>query len=323
MKKALITGVGGQDGSYLVELLLAKGYQVHGLELPIFSEKPERLQNVCHLLGSITMHYGSVSEEDFLYSLLETVQPDECYHLAASSFVSYVFEEEASILHNNVTGIHVLLGALKQMAPSCKLFFAGTCEMFGQVATTPQNEDTLFHPHSIYGVSKVAGHHLLDYYRQHHGIFCCTGILYNHESTRRGPKFVTRKITSTVAEIKLGLKDKLVLGNLDAERDWGYAPDYVQAMWLMLQQNDTADFIIATGEKHTVRDFVSYAFAAVGLEYQDHTEVNKEFFREKEAVPLIGDASRIRKILGWQPTMSFEDMVRMMVSHDLEELTPK
>lgn len=320
MKTALITGIGGQDGSYLAELLLTKGYQVHGIELPHFEGQPESLVNIRQLLDSITMHYGSVADEGFLRKVLEKTRPVECYHLAASSFVSYVFEEEASILNNNVNSVHVLLGGLKQIVPECRLFFAGTSEMFGQVESSPQKETTPFRPRSVYGISKVAGHHLLDYYRQHHGIFACTGILYNHESTRRGPKFVTRKITSTAAKIKLGLESKLILGNLDAERDWGYAPDYVNVMWLMLQQAEPADRIIATGKTHTVRDFVFSAFTAVDLDYRDYVEVSREFYREKETVPLCGDASRALNDLGWAPTRTLAEMVEEMVSADMKIL---
>lgn len=317
MKKALITGIGGQDGSYLAELLLEKGYQVHGIELPQFADKPAELLNIRHLLNSVIMHFGSVSDESFLRQVLEEVQPIECYHLAASSFVSYVFEGEASILNNNVTSIHVLLGVLKQVTPKCRLFFAGTSEMFGQAKYSPQNESTPFHPRSVYGVSKVTGHHLLDYYRLHHGLYACTGILYNHESTRRGPQFVTRKITLTAAKIKLGLETKLVLGNLEAERDWGYAPDYVNAMWLMLQQQEPVDLIISTGKRQTVRDFVSCAFSSVDLDYRDYVEASPDFYRENESVPLYGDASLAKDLLGWVPTRSFEEIVQEMVAADM------
>jgi GDPmannose 4,6-dehydratase len=321
MKTALITGIGGQDGSYLAELLLEKGYRVHGIELPSFSAKPESLPNLTHLLGTVTVHFGSMVDEKFVRLVLDEVQPDECYHFAASSFVSYDFDEETSILNNNVTSVHTLLSCLKKLTPKCRIFFAGTSEMFGQAESTPQNENTPLHPRSVYGISKVTGYHLVNYYRLHHGSFACTGFLYNHESVRRSPAFVTRKITSTVAKIKLGLETKLVLGNLDAKRDWGYAPDYVNAMWLMLQQEVPVDYVIATGENRSVREFVETAFNRVGLGYQDYVEVDSRFYREAEKVSLCGDSSRLQKVLGWQRQKSFSEIVEEMVDHDLQLLS--
>lgn len=317
MKRALVTGIGGQDGSYLAELLLDKGYEVHGIELP---DVP--LPNLAGIESRIALHRGSLLQADWLQRVVQGAAPDECYHLAASSFVSYRFEDEAKILENNIGGTHNLLAALKQQAPRCRFFFASTSEMFGAVEQAPQCETTPFRPRSVYGISKVAGHQLVEYYRRQHGLFACTGILYNHESPRRGLNFVTRKITSTAAKIKLGLESKLVLGNLDAERDWGYAPDYVRAMWLMLQHAEPLDMVIATGQKHTVRDFVSQAFAQVALDYRDYVEVSQEYFREKEAVPLLGDAARARDVLGWKPSRPFADIVREMVQHDLELHSP-
>lgn len=318
MKKALITGVGGQDGSYLAEFLLAKGYEVHGIELPAVP-----LPNLQQIAAQIVLHRGSLLAVDWVAAAVSTIQPDECYHLAASSFVSYRLSDEAKILENNIGGTQNLLAALKEHAPQSRFFFAGTSEMFGSVESAPQDESTPLRPRSIYGISKVAGHHLVEYYRQHHHYYACTGILYNHESPRRGPAFVTRKITSMAARISLGLESKLVLGNLEAERDWGYAPDYVQAMWLMLQGDLPADFVLSSGALHTVREFVEAAFRAVGLDYREYVETSPEFFREKEKIPLCGNADRSREILGWTASRPFAAIVREMVDADLDALKAK
>jgi len=315
LKKALITGIGGQDGSYLAELLLSKGYEVHGIEL---HEIP--LPNLAPIEKQIVVHRGSLLSHGWLTSIISNLRPDECYHLAASSFVSYRFDDESLTLENNIVGTHNLLATLKEHAPQSRFFFAGTSEMFGNVDNSPQDENTPLKPRSIYGISKVAGHNLVQYYRQQHGYYACTGILYNHESRRRGLAFVTRKITSTAAKIKLGLADKLVLGNLDAERDWGYAPDYVQAMWLMLQSTTPCDYVLSSGALHTVRDFVAAAFSAVGLDYRPYVEVSPEFYREKELVPLCGDARKISVELGWQSSRTLQEMVAEMVDHDLNVL---
>lgn len=313
MKKALITGIGGQDGSYLAEFLLTKGYEVHGIDLPEVS-----LPNLQQIAEKIVLHRGSLLSVDWLASVVGTIQPDECYHLAASSFVSYRFIDEAKILENNIGGTHHLLAALKEHAPQSRFFFAGTSEMFGSVENAPQDETTPLRPRSVYGISKVAGHHLVEYYRQQHRYYACTGILYNHESPRRGPAFVTRKITSTAARISLGLESKLVLGNLEAERDWGYAPDYVQAMWLMLQAEFPADLVLSSGALHTVREFVEAAFSAVGLDYREYVETSPEFFREKEKIPLCGSSRRIEAVLGWRASRQFAEIVQEMVASDLE-----
>lgn len=312
MKKALITGIGGQDGSYLAELLLEKGYAVHGIELHAIA-----LPNLATIEGRITVHRGSLLSHGWLKSVINGLQPDECYHLAASSFVSYRFDDESLTLENNIVGTHNLLATLKDESPQSRFFFAGTSEMFGHVDHAPQDESTPLKPRSIYGISKVAGHNLVQYYRQQHGCYACTGILYNHESPRRGLAFVTRKITSTAAKIKLGLESKLVLGNLDAERDWGYAPDYVQAMWLMLQQEEPRDFVLSSGRLHTVREFVDAAFTTVGLDYRQYVEVSPEFYREKEEIPLCGDTRKIKAELGWQSSRTLQEMVAEMVAHDL------
>lgn len=311
MRKALITGIGGQDGSYLAELLLSKGYEVHGIELHNIP-----LPNLAKIENLITVHRGSLLSHGWLTSVITSIRPDECYHLAAASFVSYRFDDESLTLENNIVGTHNLLATLKEHLPQSRFFFAGTSEMFGSVDHSPQNENTPLKPRSIYGISKVAGHHLVDYYRRQHTYFACTGMLYNHESPRRGHAFVTRKITMTAARIKAGLEQELRLGNLDAVRDWGYAPEYVKAMYLMLQTDQPCDYIISSGVTHSVRDFVSLAFNHVGLDYHDHVIVDPAFYRAIEPITLCGDNQSIRKNLNWHPTATLETIVTAMVEHD-------
>jgi GDPmannose 4,6-dehydratase len=319
MKKALITGINGQDGSYLAELLLQKGYEVHGVVRREAKEDSEnRLVNIKHLLNKIHLHVGAIDNHLSIYKIISLVKPDECYHLASSSFVSYSFEDESSVVANNFTATHALLASVKELAPSCRVYFAGSSEMFGDARSTPQNELTHFNPRSVYGISKLAAFHLARNYREHHKLFVTAGILYNHESPRRGHKFVTRKICSTVARIHLGMTDKLELGNIDAQRDWGYAPDYVAAMYTMLQLDSPEDFVISTGVLHTVKNFLQTAFSVVGLNYEDYTHINADHFRPSEAVPLCGDASKARRLLNWQPTKSFETIIKEMVLSDIE-----
>lgn len=321
MKRALITGIYGQDGSYLADLLLSKGYEVHGIiRRSALEDTAHKLNNLAHIKDRITLHVASLDNHLSLYKVVSTVQPDECYHLAASSFVSYSFDDEFSILNTNFMGTHYLLASLKEVVPDCRFYFAGSSEMFGTTEASPQNEQTPFNPRSIYGISKLASHHLVKNYREQYGLFACTGILYNHESPRRGFAFVTRKITSTAAEIKLGLKDKLYLGNLDALRDWGYAPDYVRAMWQMLQADEPGDYVVATGVLHAVRDFVRLAFEHLGLDFERHTAFDPKYFRESERIALCGDASKAERVLGWRPTVAFETVVSDMVRADLERL---
>jgi GDPmannose 4,6-dehydratase len=318
-KKALITGIAGQDGSYLAELLLSKGYEVHGIVRRIAIEDTEhKLKNIAHVLDRIQLHVASLDNVLSLIKVIKDVAPDECYHLAASSFVSYSFEDEISILNNNVDSTHYLLASIREFAPSCRVYFAGTSEMFGNVAHSPQDEATPFNPRSIYGISKVAGYYLVKNYRQHYGLFACTGILYNHESPRRGYEYVTRKIVSAAVKIKLGLQDRLVLGNLDAHRDWGYAPDYVHAMWLMLQGNLPDDFVVATGETHSVRDFAQAAFSSVGLLYEKYVTVDTSLFRPTENVLLTGDPSKIIDRYGWKRTRSFTDIIAEMIESEMQ-----
>ena len=303
MKKALITGITGQDGSYLAEFLLEKGYQVHGIVRRVALEDPEhRLWRIKHILNKLRLHSASLESYASIFNVIEKVKPDECYHLAAQSFVSYSFEDEFSTINTNIKGTHYVLSALKEKASKCKFYFAGSSEMFGKVRETPQTELTPFHPRSPYGISKVAGFDLTRNYREAHNLFACSGILFNHESPRRGYEFVTRKITSTVAKIKLGLAKELRLGNLDAIRDWGFAGDYVQAMWLMLQQDKPDDYVIATGETYSVKDFVDLAFKCVGLGWKNYTKVDKIFYRPAEVNILMGNYSKAKKILKWSPT---------------------
>ena len=318
MKKALITGIAGQDGSYLAELLLEKGYEVHGIVRRIAIEDTEhKLKNLSSVLGKVTLHVASLDNVLSMIKIIKDLVPDECYHLAASSFVSYSFEDEISILNNNVNSTHYLLAAIKEFAPRCRVYFAGTSEMFGNVEVSPQDESTPFNPRSIYGISKMASYHLVKNYRQQYGIFACSGILYNHESPRRGYEFVTRKIVSAAVKIKLGLQDSVTLGNLDAWRDWGYSPDYVRAMWMMLQHDTPDDYVVATGETNRVRDFVEMAFAAVGLDYREHVRTDPQLFRPTEKVPLCGNPSRIADRLGWSRSVSFPEVVKLMVESEL------
>jgi GDPmannose 4,6-dehydratase len=319
---ALITGITGQDGSYLAELLLGKGYEVHGIVRRVALEDPEhRLWRLRDSLDRITLHAASLESFASLYRVVAEVRPDECYHLAAQSFVSYSFDDEFSTISANINGTHFLLAALKDLAPDCRLYFAGSSEMFGNVAQVPQDEDTPFHPRSPYGISKVAGVHLTRNYRESYGLFAVVGILFNHESERRGFEFVTRKISSTVAKIKRGLATELVLGNLDARRDWGYAPEYVQAMWSMLQQSTPDDYVIATGISHTVREFVDKAFDVVGLAPEAYVKTDARLYRPMEINELRGDASRAGRDLGWSPTLKFEGIVERMVEADLRRVS--
>jgi GDPmannose 4,6-dehydratase len=320
-RRALITGITGQDGSYLAALLLEKGYEVHGTVRRVAIEDPgHRLGRIAPIIDRVKLHAGSMESFPSLYKILEQVQPDECYHLAAQSFVSYSFDDEFSTFTTNINGTHFLLAALKETCPKCRFYFAGSSEMFGRVEEIPQTERTRFHPRSAYGISKVAGFDLTRNYREAYGIHASSGILFNHESPRRGFEFVTRKITSGVAKIVSGQGSDLKLGNLSAQRDWGHAADYVRAMWLMLQQDQPDDYVVATGESHSVLDFVQMAFDLVGLDYKKHVVTDPMFYRPAEVELLIGDAARARTILGWSPDTSFAHLVREMVEHDCRTL---
>jgi GDPmannose 4,6-dehydratase len=321
MKRALITGITGQDGSYLAELLLEKGYEVHGIVRRVAIEDPEhRLWRILHFRERLHLHAASLESLPSIYRVFQAVKPDECYHLAAQSFVAYSFEDEFSTLNVNINGTHHVLAALRDCAPGCRFYFAASSEMFGKVAEVPQNESTRFHPRSAYGISKVAGFDLTRNYREAYGIKASSGILYNHESPRRGFEFVTRKITSQAARIKLGMAKEVRLGNLDARRDWGHAREYVRAMWLMLKQDEPEDYVIATGEQHTVREFAELAFAHLGLDYRDHVVVDPQFQRPADVETLLGDASKARKKLGWKYGVTFKELVREMVEADLARL---
>jgi len=321
MPRALITGITGQDGSYLAELLLSKGYEVHGLVRRIALEDPDhRLSRIKHILGQVHLHAASLESYASVHNAIQAIMPDECYHLAAQSFVSYSFDDEFSTFNVNINGTHHVLGALKNLAPKCKFYFAGTSEMFGKVEETPQRETTRFHPRSAYGISKVAGYELTRNYREAYGMFACTGMLFNHESPRRGYEFVTRKISLGVANILAGRAKELRLGNLEAKRDWGHAREYVEAMWRMLQQPEPDDYVIATGETHSVRSFAEQAFALVGLDYRDYVVTDKSFFRPAEVDLLVGDASKARAVLGWEPKITLPELIRDMVYSDCQAL---
>ena len=331
MKRVLITGITGQDGSYLAELLLEKGYEVYGL---VRRKSKLDFNNAEHLKGQVTFLFGDMTDSASLLRAMEIAKPDEIYNLAAQSFVTTSWETPLSTADINAIGVTKLLEAVRLVKPESRVYQASTSEMFGKVQAVPQNEKTPFYPRSPYGVSKLYGHWIIKNYRESYGMFACSGILFNHESERRGAEFVTRKITISVARIQAGLQECLELGNLNASRDWGHSADYVRAMWLMLQQDKADDFVVATGETHTVRDFVSKAFRAAGMELEFHGEgvkefatlkgtnrvlvkVNPEFFRPAEVDLLIGDAAKAKTVLGWEPKISYEELVRRMVKSDI------
>lgn len=319
MKKALITGISGQDGSYLAELLLGKGYKVYGLIRRVaLEDKEHRLSRILHILDDIELVSGSMESYPSIYKAISVVKPDEVYHLAAQSFVSLNFEDEFSTLQSNMTGTYFVLSAVHDLVPQTRFYFAGSSEMFGKADECPQNEKTPFSPKSAYGISKAAGFYLSRNYRDSYGLFASNGFLYNHESPRRSFEFVTRKITSHVAMIKLGLADKLELGNLDARRDWGHARDYVVAMWLMLQQDRPDDYVICTGETHTVREFCEKAFACAGLNYEGYVTIDPKLYRAETGAVLTGDYSKAKKMLGWEPAVTFDDLIAEMVESDLQ-----
>ena len=317
--KALITGITGQDGSYLAEHLLSLGYEVHGLVRRIALEDPERrFTRISHLLDRIQLHAASLESYPSIFSVVSRNDFDECYHLAAQSFVAESFADGFSTMNININGTHYMLAALRELRPQCRFYFAGSSEMFGLVEETPQCETTPFHPRSPYGISKVAGFDLTRNYREAYGMFCASGILFNHESPRRGFEFVTRKITSTAVRIKLGLASELRLGNLEAQRDWGHARDYVRAMHLMLQQPAPDDYVVATGMTHSVRDFCASAFHLLGLDWEKYVVVDEKFQRPAEVDLLKGDASKARAKLGWQPSFGFDELIEDMVKSDLK-----
>lgn len=332
MTKALITGITGQDGSYLAEFLLEKGYEVYGL---VRRKSKLDFGNACHLQGRVKFIFGDMTDLASLIRAIEISTPDEVYNLAAQSFVTASWETPLSTADINSIGVTNILEAIRLIRPKCRFYQASTSEMFGKVQAIPQNEDTPFYPRSPYGVSKLYGHWITKNYRESYGMYACSGILFNHESERRGAEFVTRKITIAVAKIKHGLQDVLELGNLDAKRDWGHSKDYVEAMWLMLQQEVADDFVVATGDTHTVREFVTLAFKAAGMHLDWHGEgskeyatlketdrvvvrVNPEFYRPAEVELLIGDPSKAEKLLGWKRAISYNDLISRMVGNDLQ-----
>ena len=307
MKRALITGITGQDGSYLAELLLERGYEVHGAVRMTGLEDPsQRFSRLTGILERVVLHPGSV---EGLATVVQRVRPDECYHLAAQSFVGYSFEDEFSTLRTNVDGTHVLLSAIKDLCPRCRVYFAGSSEMFGNSPDELQCEDSPCRPVSIYGISKLAGRELARYYRERHGLFVSTGILFNHESPRRGLEFVTRKVSHAVARIRHGLQHELRLGNLEARRDWGYAPEYVEAMWRMLQHGEPDEFVVATGRSSSVRELVELAFGAAGLDWQAYVVLDPDLRRPVDVQRLRGDASKARRVLGFEPHQAPRELV--------------
>jgi len=316
-RRALITGITGQDGSYLAELLLDKGYEVHGMVRRASTEKFERIE---HLRDRITLHQGDLLDHRSLVDTLRAAQPDEIYNLAAMSFVGVSWIQPTLTAEFTGVGVTRLLECIREVCPEVRFYQASSSEMFGKVRETPQTETTPFYPRSPYGVAKVYGHHITVNYRESYDMFLTSGILFNHESERRGLEFVTRKVTWHAAAIKLGLRDEVALGNLEAKRDWGYAKDYVEAMWLMLQHATPDDFVIATGETNTVQRLVEIAFDQVGLPWEPHVRIDDAFKRPAEVDLLVGDASKAERELGWTPSTSFEQLVRLMVDSDLKLL---
>ena len=319
IKKALITGITGQDGSYLSEFLLKKNYKVYGIVRRVaLEDETHRLWRIKHLLKKINLKSASLESYASIVKIIQKIKPDEIYHLGAQSYVAYSFEDEFSTLNTNINGTHYILSAIKDFSPKSKFYFAGSSEMFGKVQKNKQDEKTRFYPRSAYGISKVAGFELTRNYREAYKIFACTGILFNHESPRRGFEFVTRKISSSVAKIKLGKQKYLQLGNITAKRDWGHAEDYVKAMWLMLQQKKPSDFVIGTGEMHSVKEFAKLAFSIVGLDYRKYVKFNKLLLRPAEVETLRANYNKANKILKWKPIVKFKQLVKEMVEEDLK-----
>jgi GDPmannose 4,6-dehydratase len=316
-RRALITGITGQDGSYLAEFLLEKGYEVHGMVRRSSTETFQRLQD-CR--DQLILHTGDLLDQRSLVDVMRECEPHEIYNLAAMSFVAASWNQPVLTAEFSGVGATRMLEAMREVAPGARFYQASSSEMFGQVLEVPQTETTPFYPRSPYGVAKVYGHFITVNYRESYDLFACSGILFNHESPRRGLEFVTRKVTHGAASIKLGLSERLALGNLDAERDWGYAKDYVEAMWLMLQQDEPEDFVIATNETHSVRELVDLSFGHVGLDPADHVEIDPRFLRPAEVEHLIGDPAKAREKLGWEPRTPFHELVKLMVDSDLELL---
>jgi GDPmannose 4,6-dehydratase len=316
-RRALITGITGQDGSFLADLLLEKGYEVHGM---VRRSSTETFQRLTHIRDSITLHTGDLLDHRSLTEVLRATTPHEIYNLAAMSFVAASWNQPVLTAEFTGVGVTRILEAMREVIPEARFYQASSSEMFGKVLEVPQTETTPFYPRSPYGVAKAYGHFITVNYRESYDLFACSGILFNHESERRGLEFVTRKVTHGAAAIKLGLQDELRLGNLDAERDWGYAKDYVEAMWLMLQQDEPDDYVIATNQAHSVRELVQIAFERVGLNPDDHVRIDPQFYRPAEVDHLIGNYGKAKEKLGWEPQTSFEELVSLMVDADLELL---
>ena len=324
MKKvALITGITGQDGSYLSELLLSKGYEVHGIVRRVaLEDEAHRLWRIRKILKNLNLHAGSLESYASLFNIITKIKPTEVYHLAAQSYVDYSFQDEFSTLNININGTHYLLSAVKEFATSkVKFYFASSSEMFGRVKEVPQKENTPFNPRSSYGISKVTGFYMVKNYREAYKLHASSGILFNHESPRRGFEFVTRKITHAVAKIKKGSKEKLKLGIIKAKRDWGHAKDYVEAMWLMMQQETPSDYVIGTGKEYSVEQFAQKAFSHAGLNYKDHIVIDDQLKRPTEVDSLLADFSKAKKLLKWEPKISFDNLVKDMVESDIKYLT--
>ena len=320
MPKVLITGISGQDGSYLAELLLNQGYEVHGLVRRAALEEPhKKLWRIFPIINDITLHTGSLESHTGLFEVVRNVEPDYIYHLGAMSFVSYEFEDEYHTLTTNLGSTHTLLSAVQKFIPECKFYFAASSEMFGLSQTAPQSEETPFNPRSVYGISKLAGFHLCKAFRENKGLHTSSGILFNHESPRRGGEYVTQKIVSQAVAIKRGQVKELKLGNLDAKRDWGHAKDYVVAMQKMTELEKADDFVISSGITHSVREFCQKAFACLDLNYRDYVVSDPLFFRPSEKIPLCGDNSKAKKILGWAPTHSFNSIIEEMIEFELKK----
>ena len=320
-KRALITGITGQDGSYLAEFLIKKGYDVHGIVRRVALENQNhRLWRIRKIIKKINLHSGSMESYASIFKIFNKVKPHEFYHLAAQSYVDYSFQDEFSTLSSNISSTHYCLAAIKESGLNCRFYFAGSSEMFGKVKEIPQNEKTPFHPRSPYGISKVAGFDLSRNYRESYGLHISSGILFNHESERRGFEFVTRKISQGVAMIKLKKQKYLELGNLKAKRDWGYAPEYVQAMRLMLQQKKPDDYVVGSGESHSIKYFVEKAFDVLGLNYQKYIKINKIYFRPAEVDFLIADYNKIQTKIGWKPKIGIDKLIEKMVINDLKLL---
>lgn len=320
MRTALITGITGQDGSHLADLLLAKGYKVHGM---VRRSSNDNLYRIEHILDRVQLHQGDLLDSASLISIIEKTQPDEVYNLAAMSFVPTSWNQPVLTAEYTGLGVTRILEGIRQSKPDAKFYQASSSEMYGKVHETPQRETTMFHPRSPYGVAKAYGHYITVNYRESYNMFACSGILFNHEGPRRGREFVTRKISAGVAAIKMGLDTELRLGNLQAKRDWGFAGDYVRAMWLMLQQDEPDDFIVGTGETHTVQEFCEIAFDQAGLNWEKYVVVDPQFYRPAEVDLLLSDPTKAKTKLGWEPEVSFDRLVRMMVDEDVRQLKHK